>query len=181
MKEADDAKAEWIGNNTSLELFEKQKKVAAKKIRAIKTAHRGAWQKFASNLDPRGAISEVWKLFMRAMQGKGGEPSVDTANLKTTEGGTVTDAATKADLFLDVFDISSHLDPTYTTIDPLVATKIDASSANQLNSPFTAAELERVLKNLKPTAMGADLIHNDMLNNLDTPNRASLLFLFNAL
>ena len=180
MKEAEEAKAEWIGNPTSLELFVKKKKAAASKIRAIKKTQRESWQKFASELDPRGANPKVWR-FMKAMQGKGGEPSVDTANLKTDDGTTVTEAAAKAEMFLNFFDISSHLDSSHTTVDPSVAAKIDSPSANQLNSPFTATELEKALKNLKPTAMGADLVHNNMLDKLDFSNRAILLVLFNRM
>ena len=125
MKEAEVAKTEWINNITSIELFVKHKKAAAKKIRTIKKAQSESWQKFASNLDPRKAKSEVWS-FMKAMQGKGAEQAVDTANLKTEQGATVTGAAEKANLFLDFFDISSHLDSSFSTIDPSVASKINA-------------------------------------------------------
>jgi exonuclease III len=122
MKEAEAAKAEWIDNISSIDLFVKQKKATAIKTRIIKKAQTESWQNFASDLDPRGVIPKVWK-FMKAMQGIGGEPSVDTANLKTDDGTTVTDAAEKAELFLNFFDISSHLDSSYTTTDPSVTAR----------------------------------------------------------
>jgi hypothetical protein len=41
--------------------------------------------------------------------------------------------------------------------------------------------MDNALKNLKPSAMGADLVHNNMLDRLDSTNRSNLLVLFNRM
>ena len=174
------ARAAWIAQPSMENLLAKKKADAIKK-RVIKKERRKSWNEFTSNLDTRGASPKVWA-FTKAMLGRNRDPPVDSIVIRNPAGDSVHDPAAKADIFLNQYDLSSHLVDSHSVIHPDVHAAALSEEPCPLNNPILKAEVIKALSGLKlNSSMGADLIHNRMLANLDHRNIESLHLLFKML
>lgn len=116
------------------------------------------------------------------MNGKGSEPPIDGTDIDIEkEGGFATQPEEKANIFLDQFDISGHLGEAHIRIEQSTRDAMASQAPCPLNAPALLSEINNSLDSLKDSAMGADLVHNKMLRNMDSTNREILLHVFNRI
>lgn len=101
------------------------------------------------------------------------------------DGVRTSDPVEKADLLLDQFcPIEEEPPPDDDTraLQEEVKEGLDDEDISPLNFPFTCTELDAAMRDLPSRAMGVgDLIHNNMLTNLDQKNRGHLLRTLNLM
>lgn len=66
-------------------------------------------------------------------------------------------------------------------LEPIIHSHISNNSHNNLNGLLTLNELAQALKKTKSKAIGSDLIHNEMLQNVSSNSKNDVLLLFNVL
>ena len=112
----------------------------------------------------------MWSL-AKNLLGRGCGAPIDGISIKSPSGELLSQAKEKANLFRQVFDVSSKLCDSHTGFHPSVQEHIDKEDGNGINSAILMAEVDAMIASLKPCAMGADLIHNLMLKNLNSENK----------
>jgi len=156
------------------------KKAEAAKKRHNRKAQSQSWVNHISSLDPKSGQSKLWSL-AKNLLGRGCGAPIDGISIKSPSGELLSQAEEKANLFREVFDVSSKLGDSHTEFHPSVQEHIDKEDGNGINSTMLMAEVDAMIASLKPCAMGADLIHNVMLKNLNSENKTFLLHLYNRL
>ncbi|KAI9565067.1 putative R-directed D polymerase from mobile element jockey-like [Daphnia sinensis] len=123
---------------------------------------------------------KMWS-FVNCMLGKGINLSPDTTEIRNNEV-PIDNPKEKAELFLKIFRKSYNTGVQHKNLcEELINTRMATNIPNTLNDRITSEELERALPKSKSKAMGPDLIHNEMIRNLSSPNKLHLLHLFNGL
>ena len=179
VQEARAAFNSWSNNPLCTSARIAWKKAEAVKKRTLRRLKKGSWETFASNLDPRGANPKVWQ-FIKSMNGKGSDPPIGGTDIEK-DGGFATQPVEKAAIFLDQFDVSGHLGPAHISIDKSTREAMASQATCPLNRPALINEINDCLDHLKDTAMGADLVNNKMLRNLNSNNRELLVHVFNRI
>ena len=142
---------------------EKKHIIKAKKI---------AWSKFVSLLDHRTSKNFMWS-FAKKMLGKSNAQGPSTSAILLPSGDTALIPEDKCRAFLEYFNVTSQINHVPDAqLHTVIQEGIDCTTANPLNCELTSAELNRILsKRQRSKAMGTDLIHNEMLARLSSPNR----------
>ncbi|KZS04645.1 Uncharacterized protein APZ42_032370 [Daphnia magna] len=155
------------------------KKAEARKKKGIITAKREAWKVFITKLGSRDQPKMC--SFVNCMLGKGINLSPDATEIRNNEV-PINDPKEKAELFLEIFSKSYTTGVQHKNLyEELINARMAINLPNTLNDRITSEEQERALPKSKIKAMGPDLIHNEMIRNLSSPNKLHLLHLFNGL
>ena len=159
--------------------FRKAKAVAR---RTIREAKRSSWTAYITTLNRFTPLTLVWRRIHR-VSGRG--TPIPLPVLTLPGGSTITDPSEVANLFGQRWSERWRVgttDPTFLRhkrVSERVAVDFSCSVPQAFNDPFTFDELQRAIRRLRSTAAGPDLIHNDMLKNLNSDSLRSLLTLFN--
>ena len=149
----------------------------AVKKRTILRAKREAHAKFINSLNVNNSCTARWN-YVKAMMGASSSSTGGVGTIVSNGGDPVTNLADKAELFADqFFPPSAALED-----NPAFQQEIEEAirdRSNNMDVPLTRMELRRALRKCGKGAMGADLVHNQMLANLSNRNTDHLQDLMN--
>lgn len=161
-------------------------KSEARKKRVILKAKRASMRKFGSTLGRTTNPTSVWS-FARALMGSQGGFGLRCPPIKTRSGGIVHSTEEKAAEFAKQYlsfgenagRVSEREESA--TMHDFISDRIKDSHDDAMSTPFTRAELNAALSNLKSKATGTDEFSYQMLGALDHANRDRLLGILNRL
>ena len=160
------------------------KKDQATVRRMIKASKRDSWKKFVSSINKNTPSSLIWKR-IKAINGV----STSRKTALEHEGVFITDPAVQANLFAEHYTGKCSLsdpvfDPAeYEPLENTIQKSLDllCETEDSCDQPITVNELHMALQELKSSATGEDLIHNQMLKDLPWNGRRALLKIFNEI
>ena len=164
---------------SNLTLFRKARAVAR---RTVREAKRSSWAAYITSINRFTPVTLVWRRIHR-ISGRGSP--IQLPVLTPPNSAAITNPTEVANFIGQKWSERWKLGTTHPTFVRYKRTcersPIDFSCSEPLaiNDPLTIDELERAINGLRSTAAGPDLIHNDMLKNLNLRSRNTLLAFYN--
>ena len=154
------------------------KRIQAQAKIVLKRSKRESFKKYCSSINDETPISEIWNK-IAAMQKKN---KIKNSTPLITLGEIYTDSQKKSDVlaskFEKTFNSKLHKMNSMPLLLPLTAALV-AEDGRGYNSPIGGGELLSAIRDLKMSAPGYDLIHNQMIKNLPPIFLDFLVKLFN--
>lgn len=169
----------FLRGSPTAENLENFKKIKSQGRRTRRQARRESWRNFVSSINTYKDEGKVWNRVKRVR----GRPT-HSLPLVNTQGDGVEDQANFLGAHFEHVSSSSHYSPAFTRHKAAIEKqKLERKGTGNepYNLPFSLAELHAALTSCNKSAPGSDCILYEMLKNLPTETKKTLLCLYNSM